>query len=282
MKFVSRFANWVAVTAISLTVIAFVVDGTLLNTPFTNQAAKDSGFFDGLSSSLPQLFTDGLQGKEQTDAKLALSYVLTPAYIQKQWEVISAGWDQHYRSRAPLPKLNLADITRQAESAGFKLPDELSQQFERPPALQEIPFLAGLYNGIRWLKLFGIPLSLLCLVSVWVVAQGKHFLALAKVFTGVAVGLGTTYLFLAAAPGLISGSLSSNQDLKTLAGPLTKYLQAIFSATNQRFITFIMAFAIAAAICLILSLISRFFPSRRGGGTGPARPIQKFHPSDKG
>lgn len=282
MKFFERIINWLAVTVISLTVTAFVLDATLLNVKFTNQAAKQSGFFDGLAGSLPKLMAGGLTGQEKTDTELILSSVLTPSYIAQQWEIISTGWDRHYRNREPMPKINLVDIENKAVEAGFTLPESTSQQFKRPPALEEIPFLAGLYTMVRYLKLFGILLSLLALAAVWFIAGNGRFMALAKVFIGVVIGLGTTYVILLATPGLIAGSLSSNQDLKTLADPLGKFLQAIFSATNQQLLPVMVGFVVAAGVCLVLNIVNKIIIRKGGGGIGgTTRPIQKFHPPDK-
>lgn len=281
MKIISRFVNFLAVIVVSLTATAFVLDSTILNVKFTSEAAKQSGFFDDLATTLPELMTGSLQGREQTDAKLALSYVLTPGYIGRQWESLSIGWDKHYRTRSPLPKLELSDISTQATAAGFKLPPEVTRDFDRPTALQEIPMLAGLYSAVHLLKLFGIPLSLILLAAAWAAARGNHFMALAKVFTGSAVGLATTWVVFAAAPGLVTASLSSNQDLKFLAGPVTKFLQAIFTATNQKLLMVIIGFVAAAAVCAILSIISKLFGRGGGGHGGIKRPIQRFHPADK-
>lgn len=225
MKFINKFFITVMAFTLASAILAFCLDATVLKADFVAAQADKSGIYTQISQQLPQQLTGG--GDSSPAVQAAISRVVTPQYVQSNFDSYLHIVEAAYRSGSPVPPLDLTNIIPQAEALGVQLSPEdvatLSKNLTLQPgdigqksgqatttnANAKTASSSQIYRRaaqLKWLLL----LSTLILAGLAFVSAPHHRLrALGHGFIGATFWLAIYYAFFRIAPGI------ANHELKT-------------------------------------------------------------------
>jgi hypothetical protein len=253
MKYLIGLLGLIAIVAISLTSVAWVLDDTLLSAKYLNRQANQSGLYDQLAEKLPESLAKQTSQPEAT--KTALELIVTPDSLQTQ----VAGWfdqiEAYYKQNGPVPKLEFKDIQDQA--GVYNVPIPTGPPFDKPLLWQD-PGIKPLADRLVLFKTFGPFICMGLLLVIFMLGHGwKRQLNVAKVLLISAAILGVLFLLSSVIPSLISGALGSTESLKFMADSVGVFGKQIASDIAARLGQIAIGLATGALLLFPLAIVGK-------------------------
>lgn len=250
MQSINKLLFFLSVAAVGLVVVAFVLDATVLSAQHWHKSAQKSNFYVGMARALPELIVP----PSSTDPRAAglrkrLNAMITPDYTESKVVELAQGLEANMRQGAPAPRLDLTDLVAEAQKA--QIPASSFNTLLAKPV--EINLPAGpkrLFEGVQWLKGWGLIAALMVSVLVALMAGRKglkrlgHVLLLAGLLP-IAI-FGMTKL----APQALQGTLTKG-DMGVMGHPTAKLIEQVITDTGLVALYAGLALVLVAVVLMI-------------------------------
>jgi hypothetical protein len=265
VKYLAGFLGFLAVVAIVLTTVAWVIDDSLLSATYLNQQANRASFYDNLADTLPEALSR--QAPNPGATKTALEIVITAETMQSQLTPWFEQIEAYYKHNGPVPQLQFKDLAEQAQLYQVPLPP--GPPLDQPLTWQD-PGLKLIADRLVVLKTVGAPIALGLLFLIFILSKGwQRQMRVAKTLVVAAFMVGGLYLLAKTLPGLASSALSGLSNFQTLAPGISKFVTLISEDLAVRFGQIAIGLVTGAALLFPLAIVAKL--SGKVGRHGEAK-----------
>lgn len=275
MKYINKFFIFLMAISLSSAILTFCLDRTVLNADYVTEQADKSGVYNDLAQSLPKQLAGG--GETSPQMQAALERVVTPEFLQTNFDAYFHNLETAYRSNAAVPPLDLTAIIPQVEALGVQLTPQEKTQLEQnltiqPGSSPSAPGKAGaqaastkpassssvsqVYRRAAAAKWLLILTTLILAGLVFATAPHHRLKALAHGCISATGWLAIYYAFFRLAPGIAAHQLQTAKDF-SLGSSVSKLITLAAGGVAQRLL---YAGVGTLSVGMVLWLASFFTP----------------------
>jgi len=295
MKLINKFFITLMALSLSSAILAFCLDSTILNANFVTAQADKSGVYTDLAKQLPAQLASG--SDTAPAIQTAFERVITPAYLQSNFDSYIHNLQTAYQSGGAVPTLDLTSLIPQAEATGVQfspqdianLNKELTIQIASPTtgtvqgttatttvAKPSTPGFSGLYRKTSAAKWLLVLATLVTMALVFVTAPYHRLRALGHGFLSATFWIAVYYAFFRVAPGIAIHQLKTAKDF-SLSDSVNKLITLAATGVAQRLLyAGIATAAIGAGLWVLSMFMPHFGTNQHKGDDRTPLPVE-FH-----
>lgn len=240
--------------SLGITVVAWLADSTVLN-PQAVLAAVPADTYPQAAKALPQAL--GQLTPLSQDEKLILADKIDPGLVRQIGDSLITQEIDYLHGHGQTPRLDLRELASRLRAEGAPLPQQLYDRLDQPISLQSAVVDQAGVPLVRWLDLFkvwGIIISLILAVLIWLLGAHLRFRTLAKGAVTAVLVVALSLAFVKLLPSLASSGFSTSP-LASLAATIKAALGRMTAGYAQQSVRAMLALVAVAMVLTVAQVL---------------------------
>lgn len=256
-----KFLAGLAAAALASAVTLYVANSTLFKAEFIKTKTAQANVYPDLASGFHDA-VKGDPGKPVDPQQQALQALITPQFVQTEFETFADQLEPFLRGTGPRPSLTLAQLKTEAVKQGIPVPPEADQTLSKDllpanafgqPAGQ-VATNPPLRDATRAMML--AFLAAVILAALAIVVDHRHWLkTLARVWLLTAFWLAVSWAIFRFAPGVISSLLNKPGSPQALIDALRRWADVVVGGFAQNLLIAAGGFAAASLVTEVIHFV---------------------------